>query len=150
MDWTYLFDNETVFSWVNSLVFFEGHCDIEVVVAEAMRGFLGEDRVSEPNCENDRKTYHITGVLFLCDTSGLQYLRFSPPLTSFFVLPPTLASGLIDPVIDPAWSVAGIAAVVVLVAVIVVVVVIIVEDILDYCTEAIIIVKLPLESFGRL
>ena len=50
--------------------------------------------------------------------------------------------------INPAWIFVGIAAVVVLIAVIVVVVII--EALFNWCTEAIVVVKLPLESFGQL
>ena len=73
---------------------------------------------------------------------------------SFSVLPPTFPSGLIDPVIDPACIIAGITTIVVLIAVfaivvVVVLVVVFIEALFDWCTEAIVIIKLPLESVGR-
>ena len=53
--------------------------------------------------------------------------------------------------IDPAWIFVGIAAVVVLIAVfIIIVVVVVIEALFNWCMEAIVVVKLPLESFGQL
>ena len=68
-----------------------------------------------------------------------------------------LAGRLIDPVIDPAWIFIGIAAVIVHIAVIIIVVVVVIiiivvviEALFNWCMEAIVVVKLPLESFGQL
>ena len=53
--------------------------------------------------------------------------------------------------IDPAWIFIGIAAVIVLIVVfVIIVIVVVIEALFNWCTEAIIVVKLPLESFGQL
>ena len=99
-----------------------------------------------------RNTYHINSILVFHDTSSHQYLGFSPPQSSVLILLSTLACRLIDPA-------CGISAVilpitVIIVIVIVVIVLVVVEDFFDGCMEGIVviivIVKFPLESFGRL
>ena len=55
--------------------------------------------------------------------------------------------------IDPAWIFVGIAAVIVLIVVfviIVIVIVVVIEALFNWCMEVIVMVNLPLESFGQL
>src|SRR5258706_9239688 len=98
---------------------------------------------------NDRKAYHIEGILIFCNTNSLEDLRFAPPTTVFSSLSASLAFGLIDPAAEPAILVVGLgttAIVVVVVVVVVVVSVVVVvvsdagDDVLADCEEVVITV----------
>jgi len=96
--------------------------------------------------------------LTIRDTSSLQYFGFPPSRTSILVLVASFTGGFVDPAVDPACLIVPIlVAIVVLVVltvfVLIVLVILVGEQASEYCqgiVVIIVIVTLPLDSFGWL
>jgi len=95
--------------------------------------------------------------LTIRDTSSLQYFGFPPSRTSILVLAASFTGGFVNLAVDPACLVVPVLiAIVVLIVltvfVLVVLVILVGEQALEYCQGIIIvvivIVMLPLDSFG--
>ena len=135
------------------IVITEGLSGVEVVIAQTVSGFLGEIEPVSSNRENGKKAYHIVVVLTLRDTSSFQYFGFPPSGTSFFIPAASFTEGFVNPAVDPARLVVPVLIVLVLILILVVIavvvlVVIVGEQPSEICEGIVVVVTLPLDSFG--
>jgi len=78
-NWTYLLDYDGILTWASSHILTKSLRNVEVVIAQAMCRFLGEN-------ESVRLTvgiigdYHVASICGICNTSNVQYVSHPPPL----------------------------------------------------------------------